>query len=273
MDSERLFKIGEVAKMFNVSMGTLRHYEQAGLLVPEYIDEDTGYRYYSIRQFEVLNTIRYMRVLDMPLSQIADFLKNRDVDIIEEKLEHQKSIIMQKQKELDKIARKIDHRLEHLHDAMNSTMDVIEEIDTLPQKAVWIEEELEPKSYLDLEFAIRKLVENQSQPLVFMGKVGIGITKDKLLSEQYSEYGLVYMTLDDEDDYNGDVENLPAQHCVSVRFKGHHDAALKYYVKLREYIDSHGLAIAGASREFTLIDNGVTSDTDKFVTQITIPVE
>lgn len=38
MDSERLFKIGEVAKMFNVSMGTLRHYEQAGMLVQAYID-------------------------------------------------------------------------------------------------------------------------------------------------------------------------------------------------------------------------------------------
>ena len=31
--------------MFNVSMGTLRHYEREGLLAPEYIDENTGYRY------------------------------------------------------------------------------------------------------------------------------------------------------------------------------------------------------------------------------------
>ena len=35
----------EVAKMFHISMGTLRHYEQSGLLAPEYTDPDTGYRY------------------------------------------------------------------------------------------------------------------------------------------------------------------------------------------------------------------------------------
>lgn len=30
-------------------MGTLRHYEREGLLAPEYIDENTGYRYYVLR--------------------------------------------------------------------------------------------------------------------------------------------------------------------------------------------------------------------------------
>ena len=68
----RLFRIGKVADMFNVSLGTLRHYERCGLLEPEYIDPRTGYRYYGAKQFEVLNTIRYLRVLDMPLTQIAE---------------------------------------------------------------------------------------------------------------------------------------------------------------------------------------------------------
>ena len=66
---KKLFQIGDVAKMFHISVGSLRHYEQAGLLKPEYIDENSGYRYYSTRQFEVLNTIRYLRLLDMPLNQ------------------------------------------------------------------------------------------------------------------------------------------------------------------------------------------------------------
>ena len=86
---KKLFKIGEVARIFNVSSGTIRHYEKAGFLKPEYIDEESGYRYYSDRQFEVLNTIRYLRVLDMSLEEIADFLKDRDIDVIEEKLENQ----------------------------------------------------------------------------------------------------------------------------------------------------------------------------------------
>ena len=84
MEEEKLFRIGDVAKMFHISTGTLRHYERIGIVVPEFIEEKSSYRYYGIRQFEVLNTIRYLRVLDMPLEQIADFLANRDINAVKE---------------------------------------------------------------------------------------------------------------------------------------------------------------------------------------------
>ena len=90
MDKEQLFSIGEVARLFHMSVSSLRHYESLGLLSPEYINLDSGYRYYSTRQFEVLNTLRYLRALDMPLPEIADFLQNRDVETIEQKLRQQK---------------------------------------------------------------------------------------------------------------------------------------------------------------------------------------
>ena len=120
MDTSKLFQIGDVAKMFHLSVSSLRHYETVGLLTPEYIDQSTGYRYYSVRQFEVLNTIRYLRALDMPLSEIADFLQNKDVELIEEKLRQQKETVVAKQQELKRIERKIDNRLKQLWDAQNS---------------------------------------------------------------------------------------------------------------------------------------------------------
>lgn len=83
MDRTKLFPIGEVSKLFHISVSSLRHYENIGLLTPEYVSPDSGYRYYSAGQFEVLNTIRYLRALDLPLSEIEDFLKNRDIGLIE----------------------------------------------------------------------------------------------------------------------------------------------------------------------------------------------
>ena len=90
MNKEKLFSIGDVAQLFHLSVSSLRYYEKTGLLTPEKIDQDSGYRYYSTRQFEVLNTIRYLRVLDMPLPEIADFLQNKEVGRMEEKLRQQK---------------------------------------------------------------------------------------------------------------------------------------------------------------------------------------
>lgn len=118
MGRKELFQIGDVAKMFHISVGTLRHYEKLGLLQPEYIDSETGYRYYSTRQFECLNTIRYLRVLDMPLPQIKDFLKNKDIGKIQKMLLEQKEIVIRKQKDFHIIEQKINNRLQQPEDAV-----------------------------------------------------------------------------------------------------------------------------------------------------------
>lgn len=112
MGRKELFQIGDVAKMFHISVGTLRNYEKLGLLQPEYIDSETGYRYYSTRQFECLNTIRYLRVLDMPLPQIKDFLKNKDIGKIQKMLLEQKETVIRKQKDFHIIEQKINNRLQ-----------------------------------------------------------------------------------------------------------------------------------------------------------------
>ncbi|MGL4955400.1 MAG: MerR family DNA-binding transcriptional regulator, partial [Cetobacterium sp.] len=43
-----IFSIGETAKLNNITIQTLRHYDKEGLLKPSHIDQDTKYRYYSI---------------------------------------------------------------------------------------------------------------------------------------------------------------------------------------------------------------------------------
>ena len=272
MEDKKLFLIGEVAKMFHISMGTLRHYEQAGLLTPEYTDPDTRYRYYGTRQFELLNTIRYLRVLDFPLAQIKTFLDNRDTDVIEEKLVHQKEVIARKQKELELISRKIDHRLEQLRDAMNSRLDVIQTVEIPESRVVWLRDSLHPKTYLDLENSIRKLVENQKESLVFMGKIGIGISKEQLSQKSFQDYDRIFLLLDQEDRYDGETETFTRQTCVTIRFCGSPREAPAYYQKLLAYIEEKKLCITGFSRETTLIDYGITNNTDKFVTEIQIPV-
>lgn len=272
MENKKLFQIGDVAKMFHISVGSLQHYEQAGLLKPEYTDPETGYRYYSARQFEVLNTIRYLRVLDMPLGQIGEFLGNRDIDVIEDKLLNQKKLIKKKRRELETIERKIDHRLQHLRDARTSELNVIHLKKFPPYRTVWMKDSLRLKSYLDLEYAIRRLEENQRESLVFLGKVGVGISKDNLLAGKFGEYDQVFLLLDDEDSYEGKVEQHQEELYVSIYFCGSHSEAEIYYHKLMKYIDEHKMQVAGSSKEITMIDNGITDDPDKFVTEIRIPV-
>lgn len=74
-----LFSIGELATVFHVTPGTIRHYESLGLLKPSFVDPETNYRFYEFSRLEVLHTIRYLRSLGMTLEAIGEFLRDRNV--------------------------------------------------------------------------------------------------------------------------------------------------------------------------------------------------
>ena len=272
MDKSSLFSIGEVSKMFHLSAGSLRHYEALGIFVPEYIDPQTNYRYYSARQFEILNTVRYLRALDMPLPQIADFLKNRDIDVIEEKLLMQKHRVMQKKKELENVEKKIDNRLNQIRDAQSSELDVIKLSLEPPCRLIIIKNSTRLKSLEAIETSVSRISESEDEPVVFLGKVGFGISEENISNGIFDRYDCVFLVIEDEDNYSGEAENLPEALCVSVRFCGVHNDAAQRYEQLTEYMKKNGLRAAGFSREITLVDYGMTNDTKKFVTEIKIPV-
>ena len=79
--------------------------------------------------------------------------------------------------------------------------------------------------------------------------------------------------LEQEDLYRGSTLTLPETLAVRIRFHGQHTEAPQEYRKLLDYISMHKMQITGFSREITLIDHGVTNDTDKFVTEICIPIQ
>lgn len=180
MAERELFQIGEVAKMYHLSVGTLRHYEQVGLLKPEYTDPATGYRYYSVRQFEQLTNIRYLRALGLPLDEIAATLHDRDVDNIAEALRRQKELIARKKQELEIMERKIDHRLAQLEDARRSELDCIRLVEQPALRLVLLRDSVKFNSYLWLERSIRKIEQDQKLPLSYIGKVGVGISGENL---------------------------------------------------------------------------------------------
>lgn len=272
MNKKDLFPIGEVSKLFHISVSSLRHYENIGLLTPEYISPDSGYRYYGTAQFEVLNTIRYLRALDLPLSEIEDFLKNKDISLIEQKLRQQKEAVLQKQQELKRIEQKIDHRLNRLHDAQNTPLDTVSLVQLPSCRIVWVDDPLKINGFLDMETPIRKLDKSDAEAVVFLGKVGLGISAEHLRSRMTESYDGIFLILDREDIYTGETAVLPESLCVRLLFCGSHAEAPAQYGKLLDYIEKHRLQIADFSREITLIDYGITNDTDKFVTEICIPV-
>ena len=65
------YSIGETAKLLGVSAQTLRYYDREGILRPNYINEQTGYRYYSYMQFHTIDRIKYLQGFGLSLEEIG----------------------------------------------------------------------------------------------------------------------------------------------------------------------------------------------------------
>jgi len=66
-----MFKIGEFSQLGQVTIRTLRHYDDLGLLKPAHVDRDSDYRYYTVEQLPRLNRILALKDLGFALDQIA----------------------------------------------------------------------------------------------------------------------------------------------------------------------------------------------------------
>ena len=269
----KLFKIGEMAKLFNLSVSSIRHYENIGIISPEYTDPDTGYRYYSTRQFEAFNTIRYLRALDMPLHEISDFMDGREVDKIEQKLRAQQQNVELKLAELKRVQKKIQNRINSLEDAKNSRFDTVYQSNFPACRMFFAEQTLKINDYSDIEGPTIDLARAQAEAVIFLGKVGVGISEEHLRKRSFSKYDGIFLLLDEEDKFGKKVTQFPPLRCATVRFRGSHTEAPEQYRKLMDYIDENCLEINGFSREITLIDYGFTTDKNEYVTEISIPIK
>ena len=109
--------ITELAKLRQVTSETLRYYDRIGLITPDYVDPQTRYRYYSIRQYEKLGTIKELRQLGMSIHDITDYFSGRNLRKSHQLLLHQLELLeeeIRKQQLLSEILRRKLHFLSEI---------------------------------------------------------------------------------------------------------------------------------------------------------------
>jgi DNA-binding transcriptional MerR regulator len=67
---DELLRIGRFAQISGLSVHTLRHYDDVGLLVPAEVDAETGYRRYRRSQVREARLIRALRCIDLPVEEV-----------------------------------------------------------------------------------------------------------------------------------------------------------------------------------------------------------
>lgn len=102
-----MLKIGEFSQLGQVSIRTLRHYDEIDLLHPQLVDEESGYRYYSVRQLEVLAQIVLLRELKFSLKEIKSLI-HEDPKILT-------AALLKKDREIEEEIQRDQFRQQQIH--------------------------------------------------------------------------------------------------------------------------------------------------------------
>mgnify|MGYP001119511789 CR=1 FL=1 len=111
-----MLKVKQVAELAGISIRTLHHYDEIGLLEPS--KTESGYRLYSSADLDNLQQILFFRELDFPLKEIKKIMNDTSFDS-EQALRRHRKMLVEKSVQINKMIKTIDKTLKYRKGEIN----------------------------------------------------------------------------------------------------------------------------------------------------------
>ncbi|WAC93630.1 MerR family transcriptional regulator [Mycobacterium sp. Aquia_213] len=261
--------VGRFATMTHLSVKTLRHYHQVGLLEPAEVDPHTGYRYYALEQLPTAQLIRRLRDLQMPVADVRaviaaratserDSLIAAHIDRLEAELVKTQAAVHSLRTLLDSAPGPdpVRRRAESSYPALAITADIRDPSDI---ESWW----------RDALYELRAAVDENR--IHVTGPAG-GLYDECLFQHEPGE-AIVYLPVTTPREL-GKIKPLviPAAEVAVTTHHGSHDDIDLAYAQLGSYIAEHELTVGWQLREYYHRDHSHSTDATEWRTEIAWPI-
>ncbi|MEW9079965.1 MerR family transcriptional regulator [Terrisporobacter glycolicus] len=284
MNLQEKYSIGEVEKICNIPIKTLRYYDSIKLVIPSFRDAESNYRYYSKEQMVTICIVRKLRMLGFGLKEIHNIINDNKAHILEESID---SKLVEISEEIKKLQQKYAEGCT-FSQRLKKGVDILSlySKDEVESKGITIEEISE--SYL---FYTRKVMKNYSNKDVSLerwvelinlsNKINIE-NKGSILVTYYSNPLEQFLYKDIEIEF-GMYLDAPIESCNCKKFGGFTAATtihvgdysniINTHIKMIQYINKNGYNISGNISEEFIISPFDVNNPDEHVTKVIIPIE
>lgn len=268
--------IGEMAKLREVTTETLRHYDRIGLFKPQYVDPQSGYRYYSIFQYEILGTIKELRQLGMSTDEIKDYFNERNFSKSLDILKAKHLELVSKLNELNDLEENIRVKIEYLeHAAKEKELQTVFFREIGKRKLITLHEKI--NNNLELSYGVIRL-ENmltEKTPILASNRLGIIISEADLKAERFEEPSVIFVVAKNKERIPKQfLKTVPSRLFACIRYNGellwNRSESLS---KVLEYITKTGYRIIGDALQIMHVDITITDKPNEITFEIQVPVE
>jgi DNA-binding transcriptional MerR regulator/effector-binding domain-containing protein len=232
-----MFSIGQFSRITGLTIKTIRLYHEKGLLIPNWVDEATGYRYFDDRNIEQARAISYMRELMIPLAEIKQILDRfaEDSDILDF-LETHRGTIHLKMEQLNKAALSLDDIIHKEKEAKKMIEESSYSVGEKVVEEVFVAGLRWKGHYGDVGKIFAKLGKLAGRNI--RGKP-MNLYYDCEYKENDADIETCYPAANNTKK-SGEliVRTLPGGKCVSLIHKGPYENLSRSYAKIMEYIQN-----------------------------------
>lgn len=268
------FTIGEMAKMHNISVQTLRHYDKIGLIKPDYINESSGYRYYSMRHFSTIDLIKECKTMGLSLEEIKIIIGNySSLESICDILNKQKSIIDNKIKELSNIRKAVSILENKINEAFKYGLNNVFIKHNDERK--FIKYNYSGRYTQEFEINLRKvLLDVEKNYSSYASEITFTTSYEDVKNDSEFTYSYMMMHVPmDTECTNKEIIILPRGNYVTLYFDGDYRDTKSYYAKLMEYIKKNKINVKGAFHEIYIMTRVGVEGKEQSLAQIEILME
>jgi DNA-binding transcriptional MerR regulator len=264
-----LLTIGEFSRASYLTIKTLRHYHDVGLLEPAQVDGSSGYRHYRADQIATAQTIRRLRELEMPVEQVKGVLRAADVS--------ERNVLIAAHLE------RMEQQLERTAAAVASLHALLQE----PEGSIAVEfRAVPPTPALSISAGVSSdalaswwtaAFDEMTGTLAAKGLRPAGNSGALYAQEVFEEAQgevVVFVPVAERVTAVGRVRPLtvPAAELAVTIHHGAHDDFDRSYGALGRYLAEHDLKVEEPVREYYLVGPRHTQDASQWKTEIAWPV-
>jgi len=247
---EKYFSIGEISKLSNLSVQTLRHYDKLGLLKPILV-KDNGYRYYSLEQFYKLDFIIFYRKLGLSLSEIKEIMSKKiNIEDSLGFLQNQEYEIDRQIKELQKQRNLIQKKSKYIKYMLTKPLGIAFLNEKSKKKIAKVN--MTNKYLEDAEISFRKALNTLSRlnDLLTL-EVLYEINYENVNKKRETKYNIYFNITDNdiEEDENIKICELQEGLYASIFYIDYYSNYEKYVKQLFRFIEDENLRVEGSLYE------------------------
>lgn len=283
----KLYTIGQMAQLCNVSTKQLRYYDDNGIISPAYKDEKTLYRYYLASQMQEILLLKELKKMDLPLKDIAEILKDRNIPMLKQKLMGWLDVAREEFKsawnrydQMMELYTRISEAAELLEKEDFFTASV-EDIRVVEMPVRWVAY-TRYQSYWNVN---QLFTERRAEVYRLVDEYEL-VTKGPISAIFHGGYRKQFS--DKEEDQEGDLEicieidnikDCPACRkmgkfrAVSTIHIGPYPSLMETYQMMEEWADSQNLKLMDISIEEYVCGATITYDESKYVTRVYVPLK